>query len=174
MLTACLHLNRITGILTNMELDEIIGTWYKLASKGNVEAEENTNSFFKFIAVWVAFNALYASRYSSESNDRPQVMRFAGEPEVVDTHRQLVRENEQYLDAINTLKGRGVGNLRNGGARNISNPNNLNEVLSCVYQVRCNLFHGGKAPGNPRDERLVEASYIIVSNLIAPFIKDAL
>lgn len=154
-----------------MELDEIIGTWYKLASKGTVEAEENSNSFFKFIAVWVAFNALYASRYSSESGDRAQVMRFAGEPEVIDAHRQLVSENESYLEAINTLKNRGVGNMRGGGRRNISNPGNLNEVLGCVYQVRCNLFHGGKAPGNPRDERLVEASYIITSNLIAPFIQ---
>jgi hypothetical protein len=157
-----------------MELDEIISTWYKLASGGNVALEENSNVFFKFIAVWVAFNALYASKYSSESGDRDQVIRFAGEPLIIDRHRQLAKDDADYLEAANILKERGVGNLRGGGTRKISSVNNLNDVMLCVYQVRCNLFHGGKAPGNARDERLVGASYTITSKLIASSVRAAL
>jgi len=99
-----------------------------------------------------------------------QVMLFAGQPDVVDGHRRLTANDDAYVTAINTLAEHGVANLRNGQRRRISNINNLNEVLSCAYQVRCNLFHGGKAPGNPRDERLVDASYTIVSKLIGPFV----
>jgi hypothetical protein len=153
-----------------MELDDIINTWYRLASKGTIDASEDSDVFFKFIAVWVAFNALYASRYSNETGDREQVLRFAGQPDVVDGHRGLTAGDTAYVAAINVLKEHGVANLRGGGRRKISNINNLNEVLSCAYQVRCNLFHGGKAPGNPRDESLVGASYTIVSKLIAPFV----
>lgn len=51
-------------------------------------------------------------------------------------------------------------------------PENLTEVLLCVYQMRCNLFHGGKLPGNPRDEALAEAGHAIVSGLIEPYLAD--
>ncbi len=74
-----------------------------------------------------------------------------------------------YRDAVALLKELGVGNPR-GYNRRIRDERNLTEVCSCLYQVRCNLFHGGKLPGNPRDERLVEASYVIVSKLIAPYL----
>lgn len=43
-----------------MELDEIIRKWYRLASGEDVERDD---VFFRFIAVWVAFNALYTSHH---------------------------------------------------------------------------------------------------------------
>jgi hypothetical protein len=58
--------------------------------------------------------------------------------------------------------------------RQIRRVDNLTEVLSCVYQVRCNLFHGSKAPGNARDESLVEAGYVIISKLIEPLLDPGL
>lgn len=42
----------------------------------------------------------------------------------------------------------------------------LKEVMNCVYRVRNNLFHGRKLPGNLEDKRLVEDSYVVVSNLM--------
>lgn len=35
----------------------------------------------------------------------------------------------------------------------------LNQFIFCVYQVRCNLFHGGKHPEDGQDECLVKLSY---------------
>jgi len=151
-----------------MDLDDIIQTWYTLASGGNVE---RSDIFFRFVAVWVAFNALYTSRHSDETGDWDQVRSFAGEPEAIDRHRRLLNEDAEYGAAIALLRDRGVYSSNRNQRRSITNPTNLTQVASCVYQVRCNLFHGGKAPGNPRDERLVHASYVIVSKLIAPYLR---
>jgi len=46
----------------------------------------------------------------------------------------------------------------------------MTESLRCAYQVRNNLFHSEKNLKNPRDKRLVEAAYIIVSRLIEPLL----
>jgi hypothetical protein len=151
-----------------MRLSEIIMTWHKLASGGQVD---QTDIFFRFVAIWIAFNGLYTSRHSRDTGDWDQVRSFAGDSDAIDRHRQLLKTDEEYCRAIEGLSERGVGNLsRSGVRRKIRHMDNLTEVLSCVYQVRCNLFHGGKAPGNPRDERLVEASYTIVSKLIEPLL----
>ncbi len=126
-------LKRNVRLLTlNMELDDIINTWYRLASQGTIEPNEEGNVFFKFVAVWVAFNALYASRFSNEAGDREQVIRFAGQPDVIDGHRRLTANDPAYVAAINVLAEHGVANLRNGNRRRIGNINNLNEVLGCA------------------------------------------
>jgi hypothetical protein len=151
-----------------MRLSEIIMTWHKLASGGQVD---QTDIFFRFVSIWIAFNGLYTSRHSRDTGDWDQVRSFAGDSDAVDRHRQLLKTDEEYRRAIEVLRERGVGNVnRPAIRRHIRRVDNLTEVLSCVYQVRCNLFHGGKAPGNPRDENLTEASYIIVSKLIEPLL----
>ncbi len=149
-----------------MEIQDIVQKWYTLASGGEIEKGD---VFFRFVAVWVAFNALYTSRHSDEVGDWNQVRSFAGEPAAIDLHRKLVRDDREYQRAIEALQERGVyDNLRR--PRRIRDKDNLTQIASCVYQVRNNLFHGGKMPGNPRDERLADAGYVIVSRLIKPYL----
>jgi hypothetical protein len=151
-----------------MELSAIIRAWHPLATGGDID---RSDVFFRFIALWVAFNALYASRHSSDIGDWDQVRSFAGDPDAVDRHRELIRTDSDYDKAIDVLAQRGVRDLRDlnrGAVRRIRNRQNLTEVASCVYQVRCNLFHGGKTPENPRDAKLVEACHTIVLKLIEP------
>jgi hypothetical protein len=56
-----------------------------------------------------------------------------------------------------------------GDVYEIKNLKNLRQVMRCIYQIRCNFFHSGKVPGNPRDEKLVDAAFTIVSKLIEPW-----
>jgi hypothetical protein len=146
-----------------MTIDEIIQQWYTVACGGNLG---ELDIFFKFVAIWVAFNALYTSRHSDEIGDWEQVRSFAGEPSVIDRHRELLQNDHAYRNAVGVLKKRGVYDVRRRTLRRIRDENDLTAVTSCLYQVRCNLFHGGKMPDNPRDEALVFASYAIVSKLI--------
>jgi hypothetical protein len=150
-----------------MELSAIIRTWHTLATGGDID---RSDVFFRFIALWVAFNALYASRHSSDIGDWDQVRSFSGDPDAVDRHRELVRTDRDYDKAINVLAQHGVRDLNRGAVRRIRNRQNLTEVLSCVYQVRCNLFHGGKTPESPRDATLVEACHTVVLKLIEPLV----
>lgn len=148
-----------------MEVEEIIQKWFTISSGGEIDGN---NSFFRFIALWVAFNALYTSKYGNERYDWEQIENYVGEPEVVDRHRRLMDTDNNYRQAVEWLKERGVFDLASRRPWHVSNPYNLTTVAKAVYKVRCNLFHGGKMPGNSRDERLVSASYTIISKLIAP------
>jgi hypothetical protein len=150
-----------------MQLSDIIRAWHTRATGGEVD---RSDVFFRFVAIWVAFNALYASRHSSDIGDLDQVRSFAGDPDAVDRHRELIRTDAEYGRAIDSLSQRGVRNLSGYGTRRIRDRNSLTDVASCVYQVRCNLFHGGKTPEDPRDARLVEACYTIVLKLIEPLV----
>jgi hypothetical protein len=38
----------------------------------------------------------------------------------------------------------------------VKDPDNLAELVDALYQVRCNVFHGEKVPGNPNDDRIVK------------------
>lgn len=152
--------------MQTQEIQEIAHKWYALASGGKIEQGD---TFFRFIAVWIAFNALYASMHSDEEGDWNQVRSFAGEPEAIDRHRYLLGADPEYRKNVGILKERGVNDPHKRINRRIHREHNLTQVTSCLYQVRCNLFHGGKMQGNPRDERLVDASYDIVSKLIEPY-----
>ena len=56
-----------------MTIDEIIQKWYTVACGENLG---DLDIFFKFVAVWVAFNALYTSRHSDEIGDWDQSTEF--------------------------------------------------------------------------------------------------
>ncbi len=42
----------------------------------------------------------------------------------------------------------------------------LGNVLSAVYQVRCNLFHGGKSITSENDRRIVGAAFRVLTHLL--------
>jgi hypothetical protein len=155
-------------VLGREEIDRHILEWYRL-SKG--EAIDQSDSFFRFVAAWVAFNAFYSSRMYDEVGDWNQVRAYAGEPEVVDFHRDLLKSDREYAQAVEVLREKGVYDTSTRSHRQIRDARNFTQVASCLYQVRCNLFHGGKTPGNVRDRRLVSAAHIITSRLIEGALK---
>jgi len=146
-----------------MDIDTIIKQWFAL-SQG--QETSRGDIFFQFVALWIAFNAMYASQDSDDVGDWDQIATFAGDGNLNDLHNMLLR-NPVYERAISRLREKGVFDTATGKRRKIRNPKNLVEVMRCLYQVRCNLFHGGKMPENPRDERLVEASHTILTRLLA-------
>jgi hypothetical protein len=149
-------------VLGRQEIDRHIVEWYRLS---NGEVVDQSDPFFRFVAAWIAFNAFYSSRMHDEVGDWKQIRAYAGEPEIVDQHRKLL-EDREYAKAVEILREKGVYDTATRTHRVISDPLNLNQVTSCLYQIRCNLFHGGKAPGNLRDLRLVTAAHTITSRLI--------
>lgn len=150
-------------VLGRHEIDRHILEWYRLSTG---EAIDQTDLFFRFVAAWVAFNAFYSSRMHGEVGDLRQVMAYARQPEIVDQHRKLLEDDQDYTDAVVILKEKGVYDTATSKRRWIRNIRDFTDVASCLYQVRCNLFHGGKAPGSMRDRQLVEAAYKITSRLV--------
>jgi hypothetical protein len=124
--------------------------------------------FMRFITAWIAFNALYAEMSQTVDGDLNQVREFANDPELVSAHQHLLKHPDlpDYSEAVDVLGASGVLNLKTGRRRTIAARKSLLDVLGCIYQVRCNCFHGGKRMDDDRDRRLVRASFVIIVNLL--------
>ena len=48
----------------------------------------------------------------------------------------------------------------------IADPNLLKELVDALYQVRCNVFHGEKVPGDLNDDRIVTAARPLLVELL--------
>jgi hypothetical protein len=151
-----------------MKISEIIIPWYKLASG---ETVDQSNIFFRFIAAWIAFNGIYSTRYDDQPNDSRKIEKFSYEPEMFERHKTLLANDKKYLQAVEYIASKGVIDSKYpDDPYKIEKFENLGQVMRCIYQIRCNLFHGEKELENPRDKGLVEAAYTIVSMLIEPWL----
>ena len=137
---------------------ELIQKWHELAS---TDPAIQDNVFFKFVATWVAFNAFYAEMFPELSGqDKKQIEKYSDLPETKKIHSELLKD-QQYKAAVLFFCMQGV--------RDVAKPRDLFDmqtIFKQVYKVRCNLFHGGKLPKNPRDYSLVQNAYIIVSRIV--------
>ena len=120
------------------------------------------------MTAWIGFNALYAEEGQTVDGDRNQVREFALDDRLIRAHRDLMHAEflPDYARSVDVLAARGVRNLRNNRVCTIGDNRSLSEVLDCIYQVRCNCFHGGKHQEDRRDRDLVTASFVIVVNLL--------
>jgi len=62
------------------------------------------------------------------------------------------------------------GNYESMVAKNIIIPfediNDLKQLKNALYQVRCNVFHGEKVPGDINDDRIVKTAYPVLLSLM--------
>ena len=44
--------------------------------------------------------------------------------------------------------------------------NDLTTLKNVLYQIRCNIFHGEKTPGDINDDRIVKSAFPILKYLV--------
>ena len=132
----------------------------------------------EFVRDWFAYNAIYARQ--DVRIEREQVMRAVSDHV---TRADATRVLNGLSDEIAFLTALPPGNLRASQAsqqfraRSVQDLSVVNTVtndpltrlahlMSVVYQVRCNLFHGGKDPDGHRDRDLVRVSRRILSSVL--------
>jgi hypothetical protein len=105
--------------------------------------------------------------------------------EFVDQHKEWYnREPSAYFDKLKSALKKGDGHyvinmskshLYKYNAfdamvkKNIIVPcekNDLKTVKNVLYQVRCNIFHGEKTPGDPNDDRIVNCALPLLRYLV--------
>jgi hypothetical protein len=144
-----------------VNLTDISRQWYTISTTGQVE---DNNVFFRFISIWIAFNALYNARYGG--GDKDKVKQFARATESINDHLLLLNSDPEYKQAVSVLKSIGVLDISRRRREEILDERVLEQVLMCVYTARNNLFHGDKSPENPRDEAVAAVSCTIISRLM--------
>ncbi|MGB3948425.1 MAG: hypothetical protein WBM13_10600 [Bacteroidia bacterium] len=124
----------------------IANNWIK---KGNSE----TNEFNKFICYWIAFNCFYNHRTNMNS-DRAGINKLKVDRAILATYNSIVGLSTTELNALKSICP--IWNLKNSSKNcTINNISNFSEVVDVIYQIRCNLFHGGKGETDTRDIQVI-------------------
>ena len=133
---------------------ESVSAWFKRA----IKAED---CYDRFISAYVALNFLYDER--DERFERMRMVNYLVEAAKRSHVDPFACNVDEYLAAP-------VINMRPhlGGKKSCKvERNNNSELFSAIYQVRCNLFHGNKCLGNPRDQRLVQQGAEVIIRILA-------
>lgn len=151
-------------------IEDIVWQWYSISDGGEIL---DPDIFFRFVSTWIAFNAHYQFNATKKSQkklgDYKALCRFLQEPEVQVAHERLRDIDEEYLQAIRDLESTPIRDTQPNSRRSperIIDLSSIHEVMTAVYRVRCNLFHGGKSRYDPRDRTLVEAAYNVTKRLL--------
>ena len=151
------------------EVMSFVTEWYGVATGARRLPDD---AYFRFLALWVAFNGLYSLTFPEAKSEAAQIRSFGNWDKAKKAHAEaLGTNNTLYRGAIDILGEKGVFNYLTKNVERITDIQDLQGVVRLVYRVRCNLFHGRKVPSNLRDHKLVEASHIIVSELMRRLIE---
>jgi len=144
----------------NDKLRDLIKMWF-------YKSKEMENPFDQFIFLWISFNAFYAHEHLREKeSSQLKIFRHQFKKlfrEVVTKNDATFKEFKHYIDTKPVNTGF-IQDLRfpvdeERHKQRYSDLTSLCEYIDCVYQVRCNLFHGGKSPEDGQDENIVKHAY---------------
>ncbi len=139
----------------------------------------------EFTQLWMAFNAIYGGEVGSRERSRVMacIRRNFSERSALRVLRATSRSIDRILEIPpgNMQLGRYNPNFRAASQRCAALYRNKREksisrlaaVGGVIYQVRCNLIHGGKDPDDARDRMLVSESLAVLRTLV-PALEDQL
>ena len=132
----------------------------------------------EFSHLWMAFNAIYGGE--PDERERARVMGCIRRQFSESAALRVLRDVRASVDRIlqippgNMTLDRLHPNFRAASVRCAGLYRNRNETATgrlaavggVIYQVRCNLIHGGKDPDDARDRMLVTESLMVLRNLV--------
>lgn len=154
--------------MEELEVRSLVKGWHQ-------RARREADLISKFVFLWFCFNAWLAYE-SEEDTDREMIKWLASPRASVSQLRasfDLASRSDVFVGYLNALAD--LGPITSTGRRRrevrIDSPSNFEGIVEGLYQVRCNLFHGGKRASDLRDEKLVMVCARIlekwVGNLVA-------
>jgi len=155
-------------------------------------AEQESDDDARYIFLWIAFNAAYASEFGFEQKEREQVRRFIEQLLQLDRAQQLHRALfEQFTGPIRTLIDnhfvfepfwRAMRNHESDGAWEVSfndsrklalravvdkdTPTLLSILVDRLYVLRNQLIHGGATCGSGTNRQQVKDGASILGTLL--------
>lgn len=158
---------------------EMAKEWYE-QGEAITNVLQNGNLFpiySKFIYYWIAFNALYSA--TDGNNQSEQIEKFI-DNNWDDRYGEMVKdgnENKNFfetkrivsLNPVQRNKKKKINDTTEQMATLATNENPKEKVialLKCVYQVRCNLFHGEKGASDYDDKVIVRNAAETMSSFL--------
>lgn len=139
---------------------ELIRRWFE-------KSKNEGNPFDGFISLWISFNAFYVAERLKQSEQQQLDNVYAeykdvfaelinNTPETFQEFKHYIEIKQENTGFIQDLRYE-VGEEKH--KKKYQSLDSLCEYLGCVYQVRCNLFHGGKSLEDGQDQEIVSRAY---------------
>lgn len=145
------------------ETKDLIITWYKRANTFDDE-------YVKFIIFYLCLDA-WSATLPAKPSDTNKISWLA-----TNINDSWLQDNSKYLIKLKTLSPieNMNPNLSRHPQRFLNDIHNKEEVVYFIYQIRCNLFHGTKCPGNGknRNDRFVKYSYPILKSWVEKILEN--
>jgi hypothetical protein len=146
------------------KVDDLAREWQRWAERQVPEDEQGI--FMRFIALWVAFNAVYVSRYDGLAGDTELAKILKVGSKLSEFHHMHLSGDREYLSAVQSMNRRPVYNSTSARNFKIRDQSNIRNVLQYIYNVRNNLFHGRKVPSELHDRTLVSNGVVVLDRLL--------
>lgn len=163
--------------IENQNALDIIKYWFE---KCGFEKEY----FNKFICLWISFNCFFVAKFYEQAsrvskNKEPSEKDYlsiigkeyaSNFTQVLNEQKILFDNFKQVIDKKNWCPGMVIDmrpyHRNNKKGKAYSEIYSFNDYMDCIYQIRCNLFHGNKCPDNDNDLNLVKSAYTSLKTLI--------
>src|SRR3990167_10026610 len=146
----------------NQETRTLISWW-------KVKAENEHDPFIKFFIFYMCLDAWMTSESQAE-RESGKLNWLINTDNDLKTYWEEVKPNKHFQSWLNGLrKQEKIENMHprhRGKNVSLTDTNNFGQVMKFIYQIRCNLFHGGKSLVNTNDRNLVHWSGKILERWI--------
>jgi hypothetical protein len=151
-------------------VDALAREWQTCAAEHTPDTERG--AFMRFIALWIAFNAVYVSRFSGSATDSEieKIRQLA--PSLFGRHDEHLRSDTHYKEAIVYFVRHEIYNCQRDCFFKIKNHDDTKECLTYIYYIRNNLFHGRKVPSKLHDYMLVQHAGHVLDRLLQDLLRD--
>lgn len=164
--------------IENETVKNIIRAWYE---KSKTNTQQPNEIFDQFISLWIAFNAYYAAGKQQASSEYAQLEWVKNDHAelfctTVKVQADKFKSFKNYIETKDQNKGF-IQDLRyevneERHKKRYRDLSSVSEYLECIYQIRCNLFHGGKDLVDAQDKKLVEFAHTTLSIFLKEILKQ--
>lgn len=129
-----------------------------LIEKWISRSENEQDPFVRFFMLYMCLDAWMTSVSNEDRDDRKLDWLLQTDNDLKESWHSTPLKEDSLHELYSIGKVKDLRPRHDGTERHLSNPDNFEEVILFIYQVRCNLFHGGKRPDDSNDIRLVNFS----------------
>ena len=126
----------------------------------------------RFISLWICFNSILRSLYGEDKRD-DELLDKCKKDTKWQAYFEYMNDHEfrEHLTKLKTLLP--VKNMKNNKLINLSSED-FKSLISVIYQIRNNLFHGRKRPDDTDtdDYELIRLAYFLLAPLIIEYVRD--
>lgn len=157
----------ITKYVMSSEQDNSIRAWLH-------EADLQKSSFVAFFIFYMCLDAL-ATALSEKDTDAEKLLWLTSSENLLrQSWNEVYPQAEVYVEKLRRIGV--VEDMRpghRGELTHLTEVGNFSQMIHFIYQVRCNLFHGGKRITSINDKNLVTISSNILKVWLKHFIESS-